>query len=85
MPGNIFRATVLAVLFLIGTGAGAQEARTYVFGVLNQQSAIKTAERWNPILKLFDQPALLLNHQEHLFEYQCKGGFQLFFLVVTCN
>ena len=55
MPGNIFRATVLAVLFLIGTGAGAQEARTYVFGVLNQQSAIKTAERWNPILKLLSE------------------------------
>ncbi|HTY99458.1 MAG TPA: PhnD/SsuA/transferrin family substrate-binding protein, partial [Rhodocyclaceae bacterium] len=29
----------------------AQEAKPLVFGVLNQQSPAKTAQRWNPILK----------------------------------
>ena len=44
------RLLVLMACWLAG-GALAQESRPLVFGVLNQQSPAKTAQRWNPILK----------------------------------
>ena len=40
----------LALLLMLASDSGAQE-RPLTFGVLNQQSASLTAERWNPILQ----------------------------------
>ena len=40
----------LALLLMLAPDSGAQE-RPLTFGVLNQQSASLTAERWNPILQ----------------------------------
>ena len=40
----------LALLMALAMSAGAQD-RPLTFGVLNQQSASLTAERWNPILQ----------------------------------
>jgi phosphonate transport system substrate-binding protein len=40
----------LALLLMLVSDSGAQE-RPLTFGVLNQQSASLTAERWNPILQ----------------------------------
>jgi phosphonate transport system substrate-binding protein len=40
----------LALLLMLAWSAGAQD-RPLTFGVLNQQSASLTAERWNPILQ----------------------------------
>lgn len=42
---------LLGVLFWGLAQPGHTDNRPLVFGVLNQQSAVKTAERWNPILK----------------------------------
>lgn len=47
----IFRhMLVVALLFSAGLGH-AFDGRPLIFGVLNQQSATLTAERWNPILR----------------------------------
>jgi phosphonate transport system substrate-binding protein len=41
--------TILVATMIFAASAGAQQP-TLVFGVLNQQSPVLTAERWNPIL-----------------------------------
>jgi phosphonate transport system substrate-binding protein len=47
---------VLASLGLLQAAAAATpEARPLLFGVLNQQSPIQTAEKWNPILRYLSQ------------------------------
>jgi phosphonate transport system substrate-binding protein len=46
----------LALLLMLAPGSGAQE-RALTFGVLNQQSASLTAERWNPILQYLSTAA----------------------------
>jgi len=46
-----FRLSFLLGLFLLAVEpVPAEEARSLLFGVLNQQSPTLTAERWNPIL-----------------------------------
>jgi phosphonate transport system substrate-binding protein len=44
------RFLLAVILTLLATLAAADD-RPLVFGVLNQQSPVKTAERWNPILR----------------------------------
>jgi phosphonate transport system substrate-binding protein len=45
------RRVVLLIVITVGVVGGAlAQDRPLAFGVLNQQSAIRTAERWNPIL-----------------------------------
>ena len=51
VEANAIRALAgLALLLMLAWSAGAQD-RPLTFGVLNQQSASLTAERWNPILQ----------------------------------
>lgn len=48
----MLRRLLLALCCCLVAGlAGADEAKPLIFGVLNQQSPAKTAQRWNPILK----------------------------------
>lgn len=57
---------LLALLLCLAAGAAAAEEKPLVFGVLNQQSPAKTAQRWNPILRyLADATGL---------QYQLKMG-----------
>lgn len=43
------------VLWWVAAGAYAGESKPLVFGVLNQQSPLKTAQRWNPLLKYLSE------------------------------
>ena len=45
------RVLVLLLCSLWGAVFAADQAKPLIFGVLNQQSPAKTAQRWNPILK----------------------------------
>lgn len=45
----------LFLVLCLAAPAGAEEAKPLVFGVLNQQSPLLTAERWNPILQYLSQ------------------------------
>lgn len=51
-PGDHVVVRILALLLLgfLAIAAGAEPARPLAFGVLNQQSPARTAQRWNPIL-----------------------------------
>lgn len=44
-------AALLAGLWLAMAGAWAADDKPLVIGILNQQTALRTAERWNPILR----------------------------------
>lgn len=57
MPPSACRVIVIALLFalLLPARAGAADGRPLFFGVLNQQSPLLTAERWNPILAYLTQ------------------------------
>lgn len=46
-----FLQLAAVLLLLLPAHAGASDSRPLVFGVLNQQSPVLTAERWNPILQ----------------------------------
>jgi phosphonate transport system substrate-binding protein len=50
MPIRPLRALAMAVALSWLVAAAAAEERPLAFGVLNQQSPARTAERWNPIL-----------------------------------
>ncbi len=45
----------LALFVALASQVHAAEPRPLVFGVLNQQSPVLTAERWNPILQYLSQ------------------------------
>ena len=47
----MYKCLVTALVCLAVSLSWAGEAKPLAFGVLNQQSAAKTAERWNPILR----------------------------------
>lgn len=47
----MMRKGFMSVLLCAATAAWAAEDKPLIFGVLNQQSPAKTAQRWNPILK----------------------------------
>ncbi|MDO9189901.1 MAG: phosphate/phosphite/phosphonate ABC transporter substrate-binding protein [Sulfurimicrobium sp.] len=46
-------ATALALFYMMGTSLAAGDTRS--FGVLNQRSAVLTAQYWNPILRYVSQ------------------------------
>jgi phosphonate transport system substrate-binding protein len=47
----MYKYLVALIIWCVCTLAWADESKPLIFGVLNQQSAIKTAQRWNPVLK----------------------------------
>lgn len=51
MPKRVLTLLALCFAFLLAGPASATESRALVFGVLNQQSPLLTAERWNPLLQ----------------------------------
>ncbi|MBL8490888.1 MAG: hypothetical protein JNM82_08930, partial [Rhodocyclaceae bacterium] len=46
----VARILALLLLGLLAVAARAEPPRSLAFGVLNQQSPARTAQRWNPIL-----------------------------------
>ena len=51
MPKRVLTLLALCLVFLLAGPASATESRALIFGVLNQQSPLLTAERWNPLLQ----------------------------------
>lgn len=55
MPKPFFMLLALLLAGILAGPATAAEPRPLIFGVLNQQSPVLTAERWNPILQYLGQ------------------------------
>lgn len=55
MPKPFLTLLALIIAFLLSGSVIAMDTRPLIFGVLNQQSPVLTAERWNPILQYLGQ------------------------------